>query len=103
MKPKLEIESVKVVALLANLVRAFRAREIEVDFDEDKIVILRALAEEGLVDLANDGFRLSATSGSYIAKSQKPPVTAKGILFLERLPIDKFVDQPGLFRFLGWL
>jgi len=103
MDPKFELESPKVVSLLANLVRAFRARAVEIDFDKDKLSILQALAEEGLVDLTNDGFRLAGTSGSYLAKSQRPPVTAKGILFLERLPVDKFVEQPGLFRFLGWL
>ena len=91
------------VTLLAKLVRAFRAREIELRFDERDIAILKNLAEEGLVDLSNDGFLLNDKNGSYVARSQSPPVTAKGILFLERLPVDKFVDQPGLFRFLGWL
>ena len=91
------------VTLLAGLVRAFRAGDIEVCFDEAEHAVLRKLSEEGLVDLSNDGFRLTPTGGSYAVRSQVPPVTAKGILYLERLPIDEFTDRPGLFRFLGWL
>ena len=91
------------VTLLAGLVRAFRAGDIEVCFDKAERAVLRKLSEEGLVDLSNDGFRLTPTGGSYAVRSQVPPVTAKGILYLERLPIDEFTDRPGLFRFLGWL
>ncbi len=93
----------KVVALLAGLVRAFRAGDIEMRFDEADRTILDLLSRQGLVDLSNDGFRLTATGGSYVVRSQVPPVTPEGILFLERLPIDEFTDRPGLFRFLGWL
>ena len=93
----------KTVALLAALVRAFRAADIEMRFDEADRGILQRLADEGLVDLSNDGFRLTETAGSYAVRSQTPPVTPKGIQFLERLPIDEFMDRPGLFRFLGWL
>ena len=93
----------KAVALLAGLVRAFRAGDIELSFDEADRAVLLKLSEDGLVDLANDGFCLTRTGGSYSVRSQFPPVTAKGILYLERLPVDEFVDRPGLFRFLGWL
>ena len=96
-------EDPKVVALLAGLVRAFRAGDIEMHFDEADRAVLDLLSGEGLVDLSNDGFRLTETGGSYAVRSQVPPVTPKGILFLERLPIDEFTDRPGLFRFLGWL
>lgn len=72
-------------------------------FNEADRANLRTLAAEGLVDLSNDGFRLTETGGSYSVRSRTPPVTPKGILFLERLPIDEFIDRPGLFRFLGWL
>lgn len=92
-----------VVGLLAKLLRAFRAREIEVNLDEADVRVLQKLAEDGFVDLANDGFLIEGKTATYLAKSQTPPVTAKGILFLERLPVDKFLDRPGLFRFLGWL
>jgi len=91
------------VGLLAQLVRAFRARQIELSFDKEELAILKRLAEEGLVDLSNDGFLINEKTATYLAKTQSPPVTAKGILFLERLPIDAFLDRPGLFRFLGWL
>ncbi|MDE0029554.1 MAG: hypothetical protein OXU42_09175 [Deltaproteobacteria bacterium] len=91
------------MTLLAGLVRAFRAGDIELRFDEADRAILGRLGEDGLVDLANDGFRLNETGGSYRVRSQVPPVTPDGILFLERLPIDQFADRPGLFRFLGWL
>ncbi len=91
------------MALLAGLVRAFRAGDIEMRFDEADRTILGRLGEDGLVDLANDGFRLNQNGGSYSVRSRVPPVTPKGILFLERLPIDQFADRPGLFRFLGWL
>ena len=91
------------VALLAGLVRAFRAGDIEVRFDEADRAMLDALAAEGLVDLSNDGFTLTAAGGSYVVRAQVPPVTARGILYLERLPLDEFADRPGLFRFLGWL
>ena len=97
------MEDPKAVALLAGLVRAFRAGDIEMCFDEVERVTLGKLSDEGLVDLSNDGFRLAPTGGSYAVRSQIPPVTAKGILYLERLPIDEFADRPGLFRFLGWL
>ena len=97
------MEDPKAVALLAGLVRAFRAGDIEMCFDEVERVTLGKLSDEGLVDLSNDGFRLTPTGGSYAVRSQIPPVTAKGILYLERLPIDEFADRPGLFRFLGWL
>ena len=97
------MEDPKAVALLAGLVRAFRAGDIEMCFDEVDRVTLGKLSDEGLVDLSNDGFRLTPTGGSYAVRSQIPPVTAKGILYLERLPIDEFADRPGLFRFLGWL
>jgi len=103
MNTKSDIEAPEAVALLANLVRAFRAREVELHFNGEQLAILQTLEEAGLVDLTNDGFRLRAGSGSYVANSLTPPVTAKGVLFLERLPVDKFVDHPGLFRFLGWL
>jgi hypothetical protein len=103
MNTNFDIEAPRAVALLANLVRAFRAREVELHFDGEQMALLERLQEEGLVDLTNDGFRLTAGSGSYVANSLTPPVTAKGVLFLERLPVDKFVDRPGLFRFLGWL
>jgi hypothetical protein len=93
----------KAVALLAGLVRAFRAGDVEMRFDEADRGILDGLSTEGLVDLSNDGFRLTSTGGSYAVRSRVPPVTAEGILYLERLPIDEFVDRPGLFRFLGWL
>lgn len=93
----------KAVALLAGLVRTFRAADIEIHFDEADCAILRRLAAAGLVDLSNDGFRLTETAGSYAVRCQTPPVTPEGILYLERLPIDEFVDRPGLFRFLGWL
>ena len=93
----------KEVALLAGLVRAFRAGDIELRFDKTDRAILEALSAEELVDLSNDGFRLTKGGGSYAVRSQVPPVTAKGILYLERLPIDEFTDRPGLFRFLGWL
>lgn len=93
----------KAVALLAGLVRAFRAGDIELSFDEADCAVLGELSEQGLVDLSNDGFTLTDTSGSYAVRSQVPPVTAEGILYLERLPIDEFADRPGLFRFLGWL
>ncbi len=96
-------EDPKVVALLAGLVRAFRAGDIEMRFDQADRAILDLLSGEGLVDLSNDGFRLTETGGSYAVHSQVPPVTPKGVLFLERLPIDEFTDRPGLFRFLGWL
>ncbi len=72
-------------------------------FDEPERTILARLSGEGLVDLSNDGFHLAPTGGSYTVRSQVPPVTAKGILYLERLPVDEFTDRPGLFRFLGWL
>ena len=97
------MEDPKAVALLAGLVRAFRAGDIEMCFDEVERVTLGKLSDEGLVDLSNDGFRLTPTDGSYAVRSQIPPVTAKGVLYLERLPIDEFADRPGLFRFLGWL
>lgn len=97
------MEDPKAVALLAGLVRAFRAGDIEMCFDEVDRVTLGKLSDEGLVDLSNDGFRLTPTGGSYAVRSQIPPVTAKGVLYLERLPIDEFADRPGLFRFLGWL
>ena len=97
------IEDRRAVLLLARLVHAFRAREIELSFIENDMAILKRLAAEGFVDLSNDGFSLKEKKGRFIANSQEPPVTAKGVLFLERLPIDKFVDQPGMFRFLGWL
>lgn len=96
-------EDLKAITVLASLVRAFRAADIEMRFDETDRAILDLLSGEGLVDLSNDGFRLTETGGSYAVRSQVPPVTAKGILFLERLPIDEFTDRPGLFRFLGWL
>jgi len=96
-------EDPKVVALLAGLVRAFRAGDIELRFDKAERETLKKLSEEGFVDLSNDGFALTTTGGSYSMKSHVPPVTANGILFLERLPIGEFVDRPGLFRFLGWL
>ena len=101
--PSPSLEDPKVVALLAGLVRAFRAGDIEMRFDETERAILDLLSGEGLVDLSNDGFCLTETGGSYAVRSQVPPVTPKGILFLERLPIDEFADRPGLFRFLGWL
>lgn len=97
------MEDPKAVALLAGLVRAFRAGDIEMCFDEVDRVTLGKLSDEGLVDLSNDGFRLTPTGGSYAVRSQVPPVTAKGVLYLERLPVDEFADRPGLFRFLGWL
>lgn len=97
------MEDPKTVALLAGLVRAFRAADIEMRFDETERAILDLLSGKGLVDLSNDGFRLTETGGSYAVRSQVPPVTPKGILFLERLPIDEFTGRPGLFRFLGWL
>ena len=97
------MENPKAVTLLAGLVRAFRAGDIEMCFDEADRAVLDGLSAEGLVDLANDGFRLTEAGGSYAVQSQVPPVTAKGILYLERLPIDEFADRPGLFRFLGWL
>jgi len=97
------MEDPKAVTLLAGLVRAFRAGDIEMRFDKADRAILDALSAEGLVDLANDGFRLTEAGGSYALLSRIPPVTAKGILYLERLPIDEFADRPGLFRFLGWL
>ncbi len=97
------MEDPKAVALLAGLVRAFRAGDIEMCFDEVERVTLGKLSDEGLVDLSNDGFRLTPTGGSYAVRSQVPPVTAKGVLYLERLPVDEFADRPGLFRFLGWL
>ena len=97
------MEDPKAVALLAGLVRAFRAGDIEMCFDEVDRVTLGKLSDEGLVDLSNDGFRLTPTGGSYAVRSQIPPVTAKGVLYLERLPVDEFADRPGLFRFLGWL
>ncbi|MDE0035025.1 MAG: hypothetical protein OXU75_18120 [Deltaproteobacteria bacterium] len=97
------MEDPKAVTLLASLVRAFRAGDIELRFDEVDRVILDALSAKGLVDLANDGFRLTEAGGSYAVRSQTPPVTADGILYLERLPIDEFADRPGLFRLLGWL
>lgn len=93
----------KAVALLAGLVRAFRAGDVEMRFDEADRAVLDTLSAEGLVDLSNDGFRLAGTAGSYAVRSRVPPVTSKGILYLERLPIDEFEDRPGLFRFLGWL
>lgn len=93
----------KAVTLLAGLVRTFRAGDIEMCFDEAERAVLGRLSEEGLVDLSNDGFHLTSTGGSYAVQSQVPPVTARGILYLERLPIDEFTDRPGLFRFLGWL
>ena len=93
----------KTVALLAGLVRAFRAGDVEMRFDEADRAVLDTLSAEGLVDLSNDGFRLAGTAGSYAVRSPVPPVTSKGILYLERLPIDEFADRPGLFRFLGWL
>ena len=93
----------KAVALLAGLVRAFRAGDVEMRFDEADRAVLDTLSAEGLVDLSNDGFRLAGTAGSYAVRSPVPPVTSKGILYLERLPIDEFADRPGLFRFLGWL
>lgn len=93
----------KAVALLAGLVRAFRAGDVEMRFDEADRGILEKLSEEGLVDLTNDGFRLTPTGCTYAMRTQVPPVTAKGILYLERLPVDEFADRPGLFRFLGWL
>ena len=93
----------KAVALLAGLVRAFRAGDVEMRFDEADRALLDTLSAEGLVDLSNDGFRLAGTAGSYAVRSPVPPVTSKGILYLERLPIDEFADRPGLFRFLGWL
>ncbi|MCY4439195.1 MAG: hypothetical protein OXE53_03155 [Deltaproteobacteria bacterium] len=101
--PRPSLEDPKVVALLAGLVRTFRAGDIEMRFDGTERTILDLLSGEGLVDLSNDGFRLTETGGSYAVCSQVPPVTPKGILFLERLPIDEFADRPGLFRFLGWL
>ena len=97
------MEDAKAVALLAGLVRTFRAGDIEMGFDEGDRALLGRLSEEGLVDLSNDGFRLTPTGGSYAVRSQVPPVTAKGTLYLERIPIDEFTDRPGLFRFLGWL
>ena len=97
------MEDPKAVALLAGLVRAFRAGDIEMRFDETDRAILDRLSGEGFVDLSNDGFRLTEIGGSYAVRSQVPPVTPKGILFLERLPIDEFTDRPGLFRFFGWL
>ena len=93
------MEDPKAVTLLASLVRAFRAGDIEMRFDEADRAILDALSADGLVDLANDGFRLTEAGGSYAVRSQVPPVTAKGILYLERLPVDEFADRPGLFRF----
>ena len=93
----------KTVSLLAGLVRAFRAGDVEMRFDEADREILDRLSAVGLVDLENDGFRLTPTGGSYSVRSRVPPVTASGILYLERLPIDEFVDRPELFRFLGWL
>ncbi len=72
-------------------------------FDERQRAALDLLCRKGFVDLSNDGFRLTETGGSYTVRSQVPPVTPKGILFLERLPINEFTDRPGLFRFLGWL
>lgn len=93
----------KTVTLLAGLVRAFRAGDVEMRFDEADRGILDGLSADGLVDLSNDGFRLTPTGGSYSVRTQVPPVTASGILYLERLPIEEFADRPGLFRFLGWL
>ena len=72
------MEDPKAVALLAGLVRAFRAGDIEMCFDEVERVTLGKLSDEGLVDLSNDGFRLTPTGGSYAVRSQVPPVTAKG-------------------------
>lgn len=97
------MEDLKAVTLLARLVRAFRAGDIEIRFDEADLAILKALSKEGLVNLDNDGFHLTPTGGSYSVRSRVPPVTASGILYLERLPIEEFADRPGLFRFLGWL
>ena len=97
------MEDAKAVTLLAGLVRAFRAGDIELRFDEAERAVLGRLSHEGLVDLSNDGFRLTPAGGSYAVRSQVPPVTARGILYLERLPSDEFTDRPGLFRFLGWL
>ena len=101
--PRPSLEEPQVVALLAGLVRTFRAGDIEMRFDETERAILDLLSGEGFVELSKDGFRLTETSGSYAVRSQVPPVTPKGILFLERLPIDEFTNRPGLFRFLGWL
>ncbi len=93
----------KAVALLAGLVRAFRAGDIELSFDEADRAVLQELSELGFVDLSNNGFTLTDAGGSYAARSHVPPVTAEGVLYLERLPIDEFTDRPGLFRLLGWL
>ena len=97
------MEDPKAVTVLASLVRAFRAGDIEMRFDAADRVVLEKLSRQGFVDLSNDGFALAATGGSYSVRTQVPPVTAEGILYLERLPIDEFTDRPGLFRFLGWL
>lgn len=97
------MEDPKAVTLLAGLVRAFRAGDVGMRFGEEDRLILEKLSEEGLVDLSTDGFRLTRAGGFYAVQSRVPPVTAKGILYLERLPVDEFADRPGLFRFLGWL
>ena len=57
------MEDPKAVALLAGLVRAFRAGDIEMRFDETERAILDMLSGEGLVDLSNDGFRLTQIGG----------------------------------------
>jgi len=46
------MEDPRPVALLAKLVRAFRARQIELDFDEEDFALVQQLAKEGFVDLA---------------------------------------------------
>ena len=82
--------------------RAFRAGDIEMRFDEtDREILDRFPARVSWTSPTTA--RLTEIGGSYAVRSQVPPVTPKGILFLERLPIDEFTDRPGLFRFFGWL
>ena len=80
------MEDPKAVALLAGLVRAFRAGDIEMRFDETDREILDRLSGEGLVDLSNDGFRLTEIGGSYAVRSQVPPVTPREFCFWNASP-----------------
>ena len=60
------VEVLRTFLLLRH--RAFRAGDIEMRFDETERAILDLLSGEGLVDLSNDGFRLTETGGAYAVR-----------------------------------
>lgn len=85
----------KRLELLAKLFKTYKSANMELSFTDEDEVILRDLEARGFVGLSVEGFQSTFGRNTYFLSGiTGSPITPKGVEYLEKTKIDKFIGHP---------